>query len=63
MNESIIKAKSFDFAVKSVFLSKNLKEKQREYTLSDQYLRSSTAVGANSRESGNAQSKPDFIHK
>jgi len=63
MNESIIKAKSFDFAVKSVFLSKNLKEKQREYTLSDQYLCSSTAVGANSRESRNAQSKPDFIHK
>ena len=63
MNESIIKTKSFEFAVKSVFLTKELKKNQREYTLSNQYLRSSTSVGANIRESRNAQTKPDFIHK
>mgnify|MGYP006140555647 FL=1 len=50
-------------AVKSVYLAKDLKKKNREYTLSNQFLRSSTSVGANIRESRNAQSKPDFIHK
>jgi four helix bundle protein len=63
MNESIIKVKSFQLAVKSVYLAKDLKKKHREYTLSNQFLRSSTSVGANIRESRNAQSKPDFIHK
>ena len=63
MNESIIKTKSFEFAVKGVFLAKELKKTQREYTLSNQFLRSSTSVGANIRESRNAQTKPDFIHK
>lgn len=50
-------------AVKSVYLAKDLKKKHHEYTLSNQFLRSSTFVGANIRESRNAHSKPGFIHK
>ena len=63
MTDSIIKTKSFELAIKSVKLSRDLKKKHREYTLSNQFLRSSTSVGANIRESRNAQTKPDFIHK
>ena len=50
-------------AVKSVYLGKDLKKKHNEYTLSNQFLRSSTFVGANIRESRNAHSKPGFIYK
>jgi four helix bundle protein len=36
---------------------------KKEYIMSKQFLRSVTSVGANVRETVNAQSKPDFIHK
>jgi four helix bundle protein len=54
---------SFDFAVRIIHLYKYLKEEKREYVLSKQLLRSGTAVGALVRESQNAESKADFIHK
>ena len=41
---------------------KELIEK-KEFILSKQYLRSSTSVGANIRESRHAESRKDFIHK
>lgn len=63
MNESIIKQKSFELAVRSFELTKKLKRSHREYTISNQFLRSSTSVGENIRESRHAQSNPDFIHK
>lgn len=59
---SIIRTKSYKFALDTIFLSKELMEK-KEYILSKQFLRSGTSVGANIREAGSAQSKPDFIHK
>lgn len=62
MKESIIRTKSFDFAVETIFLCKNLIN-QKEFILSKQLLRSSTSIGANIRESRNAESKKDFIHK
>jgi len=62
MKESIIRTKSFDFAVETIFLCKNLIN-QKEFILSKQLLRSSTSIGANVRESRNAESKKDFIHK
>jgi four helix bundle protein len=40
-----------------------LKEERKEYVLSKQILRSGTSVGANVRESRNAESDLDFIHK
>jgi four helix bundle protein len=40
MNDNVIVDKSFDFAVRIVNLSKYLVEKQKEYVLSKQLLRS-----------------------
>jgi four helix bundle protein len=44
-------------------LYKFLTEEKREYILSKQVLRSGTAIGALVRESEQAESKKDFIHK
>jgi|TARA_R110000737_G_scaffold353499_1_gene406226 four helix bundle protein len=62
MNESILRTKSYRFALDSVFLFKQLTE-EKEFILSKQYVRSATSVGANIREGGNAQSPRDFISK
>lgn len=62
MKESILKTKSFAFAIDSVHQYKKLVSKN-EFILSKQFLRSSTSVGANIREANNAQSIADFIHK
>ena len=63
MSDSIIKNKSFHFAIRIVKLYKFLQEGKKEYVLSKQLLRSGTAVGALVREAQNAESKADFIHK
>jgi four helix bundle protein len=60
---SILKDKSFQFALRIIKLNKYLVDEKREYVLSKQILRSGTSVGANIREAQNAQSKADFIHK
>ena len=62
MKESILKAKSYQFALDSVLICKTL-FKNHEFILSKQFLRSSTSVGANIREAQYAQSSRDFIHK
>jgi four helix bundle protein len=61
--KSIIKDKSFAFAIRIVKLYKHLCESKKEFVLSKQLLRSGTAVGALVREAQNAESKADFIHK
>jgi four helix bundle protein len=63
MSDSILKDKSLKFAIRIVRLSQILKEDKKEYVLSKQMLRSGTSVGANVRESRNAESDLDFIHK
>ena len=63
MSESIVKGKSLKFAVRIVKLSLILREDRKEYVLSKQMLRFVTSVGANVRESRNAESDLDFIHK
>lgn len=62
MRESILRTKSYEFALNSVRICKDLIEK-REYILSKQLIRSSTSNGANIREANYAQSTKDFIHK
>ncbi len=59
---NILKEKSFDLALSIIQLSKKLQSKN-EYVLSKQLLRSGTAIGALVRESQNAESSKDFIHK
>lgn len=61
--KSIIKDKSFAFAVRIVRLYQHLCDSKREFVLSKQLLRSVTAVGALVREAQNAESTADFIHK
>ena len=63
MSDSIIKNKSFSFAIRIINLYKFLVENKKEYVLSKQLLRSGTAVGALVREAQNAESSADFVHK
>jgi len=63
MSKSILKEKSFLFALRIVKLYQHLSETKREFVLSKQMLRSGTSVGANIREAQNVQSPKDFIHK
>lgn len=55
--------KSVEFAVRIVNFYKYLCEEKKEFVISKQILRSGTSIGANVRESRNAQSDPDYITK
>lgn len=61
--ESILKTKSFDFAVRIIKLSKYLTKEHRAFEISGQLLRSGTSVGAQIREAEHAESRKDFVHK
>lgn len=54
--------KSMAFAVRIVKLGRYLQE-QKEFILSKQVIRSGTSIGACIRESQQAESRKDFIHK
>ena len=56
-----IQDKSRVFAIRIVNCYKYLTEQQKECVLSKQLLRCGTSIGANTRESRNAQSRPDFL--
>ena len=62
-DKNLIAEKSMDFAVRCVNLYKYLSQDKNEYIMSKQVYRSGTSVGANIRESRNAQSSADFINK
>lgn len=62
MSESIIQQKSFQFALEIIQLYSEL-QKQREYVLSKQLLRSATSIGANVEEASGGQSRKDFLAK
>ena len=61
--EGVVQTKSFAFAVRVVNAYKYLSTQKKEYVMSKQLLRSGTAIGALVTESGQAESKNDFIHK
>ena len=61
--ENALCEKSLKFAVRIVYFYQYLCEEKKEYVLSKQVLRSGTSIGANIRESRNAQSDADFINK
>ncbi len=63
MKSNVIVDKSTDFAVRIINLRKYLVNEYKEYSLSDQIVRSGTSIGANVRESVRAQSDADFKHK
>ena len=55
--------KSKNFAIRIINLSKFLNNEKKEYTLSNQILRSGTSIGANIKEANYAQTKKEFIAK
>lgn len=63
MGKSILKEKSYAFAISIVKLSQFLQTEKKEYVLSKQLIRSGTSIGALIREAEFGQSKLDFIHK
>jgi four helix bundle protein len=60
---NIVKDKSYAFALRMVKAYNYLKQEQREFVISNQMLRSGTAIGALIKEAEHAQSKADFINK
>ena len=63
MSDNVILTKTYSFAVKIVKLSKFLNKDKKEYTLSNQILRSGTSIGANAEEASGSISKKDFRAK
>lgn len=63
MTQSILRDKSYLFAIRIVKLSQQLQTDKKEFVLSKQVLRSGTAIGALIREAEFGQSKADFAHK
>jgi four helix bundle protein len=63
MKDNVIRSKSFQFAVNTVNMYKEIQQKKHEFILSKQFVRCGTSIGANVREGINAESRPDFIHK
>jgi four helix bundle protein len=63
MADSILRDKSYQFAIRIVRLSQVLQAEKKEYVLSKQLLRSGTAIGALLREAEFGQSKADFVSK
>ena len=63
--ENILHQKSLQFAFRCVNLYKYLvyERENKEFVMSRQLLKSGTSIGANVRESKNAQSSADFVSK
>ncbi len=61
--ENVVLVKSKTFAVRILKLVQYLKDTKKEYTLSEQLLRSGTSIGANVREGNYGQSGADFYTK
>ncbi len=60
---NVAKEKAIHFAVRIVNLQKFLVREFKEYTLSNQVLRSGTSIGANIAEAESAISERDFLSK
>ena len=61
--DSTIQNKSRNFAIRIIGCYKFLVEQKHEHIMSKQLLRCGTSIGANTRESKNAQSRLDFLNK
>ena len=63
MKSGALRNKTKHFAVRIIRFVSYLRDEKREFVMSKQILRSATSIGANVRESWNAQSRSDFQHK
>jgi len=62
MGESIVKQKSYDFALRIIKFCGRLRN-DRHFEISSQLLRSGTSIGANVEEALAGQSRKDFFAK
>ena len=62
MKQSLVKDKSYRFALERIRLAQGLRE-QREFELARQVLRAGTSIGANVEESLAGMSRRDFVVK
>ena len=62
MKKNPIKELSFELALMGIRIFREF-NKQKEFILSKQFLKSTTSIGANVAEALDAESKRDFIHK
>ena len=60
--ENALLINTFNFALKIIDYTEELQERKK-FVIANQLLKSGTSIGANSKESQNAESKADFIHK
>lgn len=60
--DNLIVKLSLEFAIEVIDYSELLEE-NKKYVIAKQLLKLGTSIGANVRESENAESKADFIHK
>ena len=63
MRKSILKDKSYYFAIRTVNSNRYLRDEKHEYVMSKQVLRCGTAIGALIREAEYGQSRADFRNK
>jgi four helix bundle protein len=63
MKQNQVKNKSYQFALRTIKLCKQLREKKNEYHIAGQLIRSGTSIGTNVEEANAGQSKKDFIAK
>ena len=63
MSESVLREKAKEFAKSIVFVTREIKSKDKESVLTNQLLRSGTSIGANIHEAQYAQGTADFISK
>ncbi|MBL7128293.1 MAG: four helix bundle protein [Ignavibacteria bacterium] len=63
VKDNMLKTKSYEFALRIIKLYEHLKEKNVDYVLAKQVLRSGTSIGANVEEALGGQSKKDFSAK
>lgn len=63
MKESVVRDKSYQFALSIVSLYQVLTEQKKEFVLSKQMVRAGTSIGANVEEAAAGQSRADFLSK
>lgn len=63
MKTNVLKDKSLDFAIGVVNTCRRIQNEQKEFVLTNQLMRSGSAIGALYREAQHAESSVDFIHK
>lgn len=63
MKPNALKDKSLQFAIHIVNTCRKIQNEQKEYILTNQLIRSGTAIGALYCEAQHAESRKDFIHK